>query len=100
MEVNFSERFKELRILYNYTQHEVADGINIKRPTYQAYEEKRSIPPVPTLFSIASFYRFTSLDEFLGISPSTTKITPIEKAYYSLPLDRRKIIDFILNLNY
>lgn len=97
--MNISKRLKEFRVLHNYTQMEVANGILLKRSTYQAYEESRAEPSLSVLLRLASFYGFNSLDTFLGIVMVDPKRPSIAEAYYSAPVDKRLIIDFILNLN-
>lgn len=96
MEINIPKRLKDLRAEYAYTQHNVADGIAIKRTTYQAYEEGRAEPPIPTLLNLCSFYGKT-VEELLGIS--TSKPNKILDAYYHINPEKQRIVDFILGLN-
>src|SRR5690348_422892 len=84
--MNISKRLKELRLDHKYTQQEVASGINLKRSTYQAYEESRAEPSISLLFELASFYGFSSIDAFLGNIYIDQPKSTIADAYYSAPL--------------
>jgi len=52
---------RELREKNKLTQPELAEKINIKRPSITAYESGNQLPPVDTLIKIADFFN-VSLD--------------------------------------
>lgn len=53
------ENLKHLRKLFEMTQQQAADEFEIKKSTYAAYEEGRSIPPYNTIRKISDFYNLT-----------------------------------------
>ena len=100
MEINIPLRLKGLRESHKRTQEKVAAGVGVKRKTYQAYEEGRATPPIPILIKIAAFYGLYSLDQLLGMEElKEHEPSGFMKAYHSVDLEKRKIVDFILNLN-
>lgn len=54
-----------LRIKNNLYQKDVAKAIGVKLQTYQAYENHRATPPIPTLKKIVDFYEIKDLYTFL-----------------------------------
>jgi transcriptional regulator with XRE-family HTH domain len=99
MEINISQRLKDLRKQHQYSQKQIANGIGMKRCAYQAYEEDRAAPSVTTLFKLSEFYGFYSLDLLLDIAGKQRQIiTEFTKVYHSANPDRKKIVDFILAL--
>jgi transcriptional regulator with XRE-family HTH domain len=56
---------RELREKKRLTQPELAEEINIKRPSITAYEGGNQLPPVDTLVKIADFFN-VSLDFLTG----------------------------------
>ena len=58
-------RIRELREKKRLTQPELAEKINIKRPSITAYESGNQLPPVDTLMKIADFFN-VSLDFLTG----------------------------------
>jgi transcriptional regulator with XRE-family HTH domain len=99
IEINIPRRLRDLRKESGYSQLVVADAIGMKRPAYQAYEEGRAIPPLPAIMSLCSFYGFASIDEMLGITIGARNKNEVLDAYYHTDPEKRKIVDFILNLN-
>lgn len=99
IDYNIAQRLKELRNNEGYSQETVANAIYIKRATYAAYEEGRAEPSVAVLVSLAKLYELETIDQLLGLSEvkEKTKDT-ILQAYYRADREKRKIIDFILNL--
>lgn len=53
-----------LRSIHGYTQKEVAEKIDVKLGTYNAYEKKRSEPPAEILVRLAHLYD-VSVDEIV-----------------------------------
>lgn len=100
MEINIPQRLKDLRAEHSYTQQNVADGIDIKKRTYQAYEEGRAMPPLDVFISMAAFYGYYSIDKLLGIEGKLQEVNGVfMDAYHSADPEKRRIVDFILNLN-
>ena len=62
-----SQRLKELRKVYNYTQDYVAEVIGSTRQTYSHYETGRRNPPTETLYKLAGLYNI-SVDDLLHTS--------------------------------
>jgi transcriptional regulator with XRE-family HTH domain len=58
---------KELRIMNNYTQKQVAEVLNIDRSTYAYYESGKTKPDLTQLAKLARLYS-VSIDHILGIS--------------------------------
>lgn len=103
-EIDIAGRLRELRKKNKYTQDQVATAIDVKRSTYGAYEEGRSEPSIITLRRLATFYRYESIEQLLGISLNELAKTTAPKSqailakYFALPVDRKNIVDFILGL--
>ena len=62
-----SQRIKELRKVYNYTQDYVAEVLGITRQTYSHYETGRRTPSADTIFKLAALYNI-SVDDLLRLS--------------------------------
>ena len=62
-----SQRLKELRKVYNYTQDYVAEVIGSTRQTYSHYETGRRKPSTETLYKLAGLYNI-SVDDLLHTS--------------------------------
>lgn len=95
MQIKINERLKELRRQCGHTQKQVAYLIQVKTSTYQAYEEGRAQPPRGILIALTSIYKFSSIDEFIGSKADHR--TSLEKRYAGLSMEKRKIVDFILD---
>lgn len=100
MQINIPQRLKTIRESRNLTQLKIANAIGMKRGTYQTYEEGRASPGIPVLIKLSTFYGFNSLDQLLGMEEGKEQEQPpLLAAYHSVDLEKRKIVDFILNLN-
>jgi len=98
MEINIPQRLKDLRKEHSFTAAKVSNGIGMKIGSYLAYEEGRAFPPIPTLINLCVFYGKT-FDELLGVVNKRNEQEKIVAAYYCSDTEKRKIVDFILNLN-
>lgn len=49
-----------LRSRHGYTQKQVAEAIDVKTGTYNAYEKERSEPPAEIIVRLAHFYNVTT----------------------------------------
>lgn len=58
-------KLKELRVLNNKTQQEVAEKINITQFTYSNYETGKTKPTIEILIKLADYYNVT-LDYLLN----------------------------------
>jgi transcriptional regulator with XRE-family HTH domain len=100
MQINIPQRLKSLRSEHRFKALYVAGAIGMKRGSYLAYEEGRATPPLEKLFSLSKLYGFRSIDELLGVSAGTgNEVSEIANAYHCADAEKRKIVDFILNLN-
>ena len=63
----FSKRLKELRLMYGYTQTQVANMLNIKQQSYIRYEYGTGEPNLQTLVMLSDIYN-VSVDYLLGKS--------------------------------
>ena len=99
VKINIPQRLKDLRKEPGYSQQTVAEAIEIKRTAYQSYEDGRATPSVETLISLCILYGFKTINELLGISEPEKKQDKMLDAYYSSDPEKRKIVDFILNLS-
>ncbi|MFI3326662.1 MAG: helix-turn-helix transcriptional regulator [Clostridia bacterium] len=64
-EVNLSTQLRRLREHRNLTQAQVAEYLNISRPTYTYYEIGRTEPRLQTLVMLSKLYG-VSVDEILN----------------------------------
>ncbi len=62
-----AERIKELRILNNFTQTELAQHLNVTRSSVNAWEMGISIPSTAMLVELSQIFH-TSTDYILGIN--------------------------------
>lgn len=60
----FAQNLRTLRRRQKLTQQQLADSLNIKRPTIGAYEEGRGKPDFNRLIEIADFLQ-VSIDDLL-----------------------------------
>lgn len=60
-------RIKNLRLLFNFTQKELADKLNIRQNTYSQYENGRREPSIEILIKLAEIFD-TSIDFLVGIT--------------------------------
>ena len=69
--MNFGERLKSLRHEKNLTQEEIAEILNVGRPTIAGYETKNKEPNYETLKKLADFFN-VSIDYLLGRTDEKT----------------------------
>ena len=55
-----SERIRELREQYNYSQSELADKLNIARTSVLAWENQTSVPAMKHIIALAKLFRVTT----------------------------------------
>lgn len=90
---NLPKRLKQLRNHFNLTQSAIAKAGGINRGAYQAYEEGRSLPPIPTAVKIADFYGIT-IDELVKGSKEPAK--QLETLLARLTAKDRKAVEILL----
>ncbi|WP_426491106.1 helix-turn-helix domain-containing protein [Hymenobacter sp. 102] len=66
---HLAQQLRAYRHRKHLSQQQMADTLQVKRPSYAAYEEKRAAPPYPVLFRIARLLE-TTLDALLGYDPA------------------------------
>lgn len=69
--VNMGQRLKELRIMKNLTQKQVADRVGLAVSAISSYESGFRYPSYPTLVKLASMYH-VSCDYLIGVPSSRT----------------------------
>ena len=85
-------KLKELRILNDLTQAQLAKKIGITQFTYCNYENGKTQPDFDILIKLANLYN-VSLDYLLG----RTFINDLEVSH--LPTEKKEAIKLLLNLN-
>lgn len=74
----FGERLRQVRELEGLTQVEVAEGLGISQPAYQAWETERKNATKETIKRLSDFFG-VSYSYLLGISNNVTIDTPVAK---------------------
>lgn len=104
MNRNLPEYLKELRSVYEYSQADVAEKLNISRQTYSHYETGRITPPPESLYALARLYH-VSVDMLLSdrmeaalkttksdkTMMSDTKLLPTYLDYVSKPDNKKRL---------
>ncbi len=68
---NFSDRLKDLRSKYGYTQSELAKKLSLTRASINAWEMGLSAPSTPYLAELSSIFHVTT-DYLLGLDECLT----------------------------
>ncbi|MPM54047.1 HTH-type transcriptional regulator Xre [bioreactor metagenome] len=98
----FGDKLKELRKGKKATQDDLAAFLNIKRQTYSAYERNISLPDIPSLVKLASFFN-VSVDYLISDEIKTIQNEPplspeqieLLKSCADLPIDDlKKVIEY------
>ncbi len=89
-----SQRLKELRKVYNYTQDYVAAVIGTTRQTYSHYETGRRKPSTETLYKLSGLYNI-SVDDLLHLSVELDR-----NVYYEAPGPSKTSEDLSAYLEY
>lgn len=85
-------KLKELRVLNNLTQQEIANKIGITQFTYCNYEKEKTQPPIELLIKIANFFN-VSLDYLCENEQTTKNILYLD----NLDKEQQEIIETIKN---
>jgi transcriptional regulator with XRE-family HTH domain len=99
MELNIPQRLKDLRSEHGYSQDQVAGYCGMTPGRYGHYENGRATPSIETLILLCEFYGFDTINDLLDMNEPKRKQVEMLEAYYRADPEKRKIIDFILNLN-
>lgn len=73
----YSEKLRDIRTYFGYSQREVAEAIGVKRSLYTEWEIYRTIIPLKYLVSLANFYKF-NIDYLLGLTEQQKSVDNIE----------------------
>ncbi|MEO6610725.1 MAG: helix-turn-helix transcriptional regulator [Chitinophagaceae bacterium] len=98
-EIDISKIFKENRRRLGLTQNQMADLINIKRGRYGSYEEGRACPKISELVNITRLLGYDTIDAFLKLKEPVWTSGKMNQAYRHLNDVKKKIVDYILNLD-
>lgn len=90
-------RLIELRKEANLPQWQVADFAKITKSAYASYEEGRAAPGIDTLLNFTKLYCLSGIDELI-FGRREMKNNLVDR-YRSLPIEKRKIVDFIMTPN-
>ena len=102
--MSFATRLKKLRNARQVTQQELADYLNVTRPTIAGYETKGKEPDYNTISMIASYFN-VSIDyllsgrEFpdsLNPSPSTTEFERLYDDYTLLNPEAKSAVPILI----
>ena len=102
--MSFATRLKKLRNARHVTQQELADYLNVTRPTIAGYETKGKEPDYNTISMIASYFN-VSIDyllsgrEFpdsLNPSPSTTEFEQLYDDYTLLKPEAQNAVPILI----
>lgn len=103
----FAINLRKVRKDNNLTQGQLSTILNIKRATYQAYEEGRSMPPIEVLFNICESFGIENIKEFITnndfdinkeIIITKSQMSLLEKKYLLLPQKHKEIVNLLLGL--
>ncbi|MCM1180773.1 MAG: helix-turn-helix domain-containing protein [Clostridium sp.] len=100
---SFATQLKKLRNIRNVTQQDLADYLNVTRPTIAGYETKGKEPDYNTLFMIASYFN-VSVDYLLSgrdfpdsLNPSPyTEFDKLYENYMSLKPETRTAFPLLI----
>ena len=67
IKMNYKERLKELREYHNLSQYDMAKLLNIKRSSYNQFEQQYDIIPIKRLNEVANIFD-CSIDYILGLT--------------------------------
>lgn len=98
----FSQNIKLLRERHHLTQQEVAEKLNVKPKTYQAWEQNRSQPNATTIIEIGKLYG-VALNDLIQVDlsryePVTTKENDFITKYNLAPEHIKQAIGVLLGV--
>jgi transcriptional regulator with XRE-family HTH domain len=91
-------RLRAIRQKNGLTMLEVAQRIRKQAKAYQAYEEGRAEPSLDTFMKLKNLYGFRSIDDMLTGTDAKIKRSAVEEAYLKATAEKRRIVDFVLEV--
>ncbi len=95
--VKLQDYLKYLRESHGYSQEQVADELHIIRQTYSHYECGRIVPPVTSLFCLATFYKIPA-ETLIRIAEADYKRCTGHDPYNPLPDPDQRTDDIRIDL--
>ena len=89
IKMNYGEKLKELREYNNMSQYDVAKLLNIKRSSYNQFEQQYDIIPIKRLNEVASIFD-CSIDYILGLTNQKKYINSKKEINEELSQERLK----------
>ena len=89
IKVNYGIKLKELREYYNMSQYDVAKLLNIKRSSYNQFEQQYDIVPIKRLNELSNIFD-CSIDYILGLSEKKSYYGANKEINMSISMERLK----------
>ena len=89
IKMNYKERLKELREYNNMSQYDIAKLLNIKRSSYNQFEQQYDIIPIKRLNEVSNIFD-CSIDYILGLTNKKKYINSNKKINEELSQERLK----------
>jgi transcriptional regulator with XRE-family HTH domain len=97
--INISQVLKSHRKRLGYTQREMAQLFGTTRSKLGSYEEGRARRDIEDIIRMSRRVGYNTVDQFLQLDGRPDhEQSPVAVAYHKLPADKKKIVDFILQL--
>ena len=88
--MNYKERLKELREYNNMSQYDIAKLLNIKRSSYNQFEQQYDIIPIKRLNEVSNIFD-CSIDYILGLTNKKKYINSNKEINEELSQERLKV---------
>ena len=89
IKMNYKERLKELREYNNMSQYDIAKLLNIKRSSYNQFEQQYDIIPIKRLNEVSNIFD-CSIDYILGLTNKKKYINSNKEINEELSQERLK----------
>lgn len=89
--MDFAQRLSRLREKKGWSQYEVAQRLNIKRPRYNAWEQGISKPRADMLGKISDLFG-VSIDDLLGAPAYDGPMSTVEEDFSDIDFDTTETI--------
>lgn len=90
IKMNYKERLKELREYNNMSQYDIAKLLNIKRSSYNQFEQQYDIIPIKRLNEVSNIFD-CSIDYILGLTNKKKYINSNKEINEELSQERLKV---------
>ena len=90
IKMNYKERLKELREYNNMSQYDIAKLLNIKRSSYNQFEQQYDIIPIKRLNEVSNIFD-CSIDYILGLTNEKKYINSNKEINEELSQERLKV---------